>query len=307
MMLALFACVTLHELAHVWVARRAGAKVRAVTLMMLGGVSEVSGIERARDERAMALAGPLASVALALVCYGGFRLVGAGPPDLRFGLFHLAELNLVLGVFNLLPAFPMDGGRVLRGALQPRLGRLRATRVAATVGQVLAVGLAALGLVGGNWWLLLIALFIFTGGQAESQALTMRVTLRGMRVADVYSPRLLPIPPDATVEQAAEAMLAARSEVGLVTRRPGTSLECVTAAELAAIPVRERSGMPVERFLRPLRLVDARTDLLDAIASLDEDGAAALGVVESGRLLGTLDREDVARALALRQVSQRPV
>jgi Zn-dependent protease len=180
--IALFACVLLHELAHVRVARRGGARVRSVTLMMLGGVSEIGEVEDPRLERRMAAAGPLFSIFLAAVVWAIFRLSRGGPPDVRFGLFYLAQMNLVLGVFNLVPAFPLDGGRVLRSLLVPRLGRVRATRVAATVGKVLAAGMVVLAILGGSWWLVLIALFIFLGGEAESRALQTRAALRGLRV-----------------------------------------------------------------------------------------------------------------------------
>src|SRR5205807_678436 len=140
----------------------------------------------------------------------------AAPPDLRFGLFYLAQVNLVIGIFNLLPAFPMDGGRIFRSLLQPRLGRVRATTLAATVGKVVAVGLVVWGILGAGFWLVLIGLFIFLGGEAESRSLQSRAALRGLRVADCYVRRVATTELRATALDAAQAMLAARTEVCFV-------------------------------------------------------------------------------------------
>src|SRR5690606_23610195 len=133
---------------------------------------------KARQEAMMAFVGPLTSIVLGAVLYGvAILLRGTGSWNLQFAVFHVALLNVALAVFNLLPAFPMDGGRVLRGLLTGRMGLIRATRVAATLGQIFAVLFAFLGVASGNLFLLLIAFFVFVGAQAETRAILVKTLL----------------------------------------------------------------------------------------------------------------------------------
>jgi CBS domain-containing protein len=166
--------------------------------------------------------------------------------------------------------------------------------------------MALVGLLGGSFWLLLIALFIFTAGQAEGEALALREAAGAMHVGDVYNPRVVTIGQEATLADAAHAMLDARSDVAVVAA-PGEPPTCVTATALMRVPVRERAATPVGLFAAPLRLVDATSELDAAVALLDEEPSGALGVTREGRLAGTLSREDVMRALALRPSLARPV
>ncbi|HZS41392.1 MAG TPA: site-2 protease family protein [Polyangia bacterium] len=298
----LFACVLGHELAHVLVAQRSGAKVRSITLMMLGGVSEMSELESPRAELATAVVGPAASVLLGAIFYGLFRLTTDATPDLRFGLFYLAEVNFVIGLFNLLPAFPMDGGRALRSVLTRSFGRVRATQIAATVGKVIAAGLVVLGLLGGSWWLALIGLFVFLGGEAESRALQARAALRGLRVGDFFSRRLVGVEAGATVADAAAAMLEARSPLAVVTSN-GRPIGLVTAGEVARVPVRERGARLVAAELAPVQMVSFDDELPAVLRRLDEERLEAVVVEQHGQLVGTLSREDIARALQLRELA----
>jgi Zn-dependent protease len=166
----LFVAVLVHELAHSLVALRSGARVRSITLMMLGGVSLIEGELPPAKEAWMAFAGPLASFVIAAASYLVYRLAPL-PVEVLVALLAFAITNTVLGVFNLLPAFPMDGGRILRGLLATRLGRARATRVASRVGQGMAVLLAAYGLWTWNLLLVLIAWFVWSGASAAHEQL----------------------------------------------------------------------------------------------------------------------------------------
>lgn len=166
---ALFASVLVHELAHSLYALRIGGKVKGITLMIVGGVSHLTvPRDRPRDEAAMAFAGPAVSLGLSAIFFTGWAaLAGAESFDLRFAFFHLGYLNLVLALFNLVPAFPMDGGRILRALLAIRLGNRRATRIASGVGRVFALLFGAAGVMTGNVVLLLIAAFVWFGARAE--------------------------------------------------------------------------------------------------------------------------------------------
>jgi CBS domain-containing protein len=271
-----------------------------VTLMMLGGVSSIDDVERPRLELGMALAGPIASLVMAGILYAIFRVSAGWPPDLRFGLFYLAEINLVIGVFNLLPAFPMDGGRVLRSALAGRLGRLRATRVAAGVGKAFAIALGLFGLLSGGWWLILIAAFVYWGGEAESRALLMKQAVKGLKVRDLLVRRLVMVPVSASAADAAAAMLGARRAACLVV--DGEELRGIVCADdLSELPVRSRDGLSVTAVMRPPVEISIDEELISVLKRFQEERLLAAAVREAGALAGTLEQDDIARGLALRQ------
>src|ERR671916_692530 len=194
--LALFLCVVLHEFGHSLVAQRLGIEIHSITLLPIGGVSHLEALpQKPSDEVKITLAGPLVNVVLAPIFFGVGLLFGAVPrmpADLFTGIgsvghffFYLGYLNVVLAVFNLLPAFPLDGGRVLRGLLATRLGAVRATDISSAVGQLFAAAFFLIGLLGGNFFLALIAVFIFFGASGESQLVRQRELTRGLSVSEV--------------------------------------------------------------------------------------------------------------------------
>jgi Zn-dependent protease len=191
----LFASVLLHELAHALVAVRRGVAVGGITLHLFGGVSELtSEPETPRDELLIAIVGPLASFAIAAGAYG-VGWLASGPPWADAIAGYVAAVNVVVGVFNLVPAFPLDGGRVLRAVLWARSGRLFwATRVASRVGSLLALAMIVLGagraLAGeamGGLWLALIGLFLHQSARASYELARVRARLESIAVRDVMS------------------------------------------------------------------------------------------------------------------------
>jgi Zn-dependent protease len=188
-LVALFGSVVLHELAHSLVARRRGGEVHEILLFPLGGVSKLEHLpETAADEFAVAIVGPLTSLALGAAALGAGAALGGSlvPIDLLGGawLVRLGWLNLLLGTFNLLPAFPLDGGRVLRAVLERRHDLVRATRIATRVGHALAGVLIAVGLLF-DLWLALIGMFVYFGASAEEAGTIAHVRLRGHRVREL--------------------------------------------------------------------------------------------------------------------------
>ncbi len=179
-----FGSIVLHELGHSLVAIRKGCRVRQITLMCVGGAAQMDRVpERPRDETLMALAGPAVSLVLGAALLGLSMWLRPPPMErLPFDLLALlGGLNLTLFGFNLIPAFPMDGGRVLRAALTPRFGRLRATAAAARLGQLLAILLALLGLFHGNWMLVAVMIFVFLLARAEHRHARVEDHIRRMR------------------------------------------------------------------------------------------------------------------------------
>jgi Zn-dependent protease len=191
-LMLVFACVVVHELSHCFVARRRGAQVDEILLFPLGGVSRLRNLpESPRDELAIAIVGPLTSIGLAVLAGFGAVLLGQAlvPVDLLSGglLVRLAWLNLILGMFNLLPAFPLDGGRVLRALLERTRSLEAATRAATRVGHAFAAGLMVAGFFF-DVWLLLIGIFVYFGASAEEAATIVHARLRGHHVRDAMEP-----------------------------------------------------------------------------------------------------------------------
>lgn len=301
----LFASVLLHELGHVFVARAQGSPVRGVTLMLLGGVSHIEKVSREpHAEAKMAVIGPVVSVGIALVAYAAHLLVHA--PDLRFGLYYLAQMNIAIAVFNMLPAFPLDGGRVLRSLLEPRYGRVRATEIAASVGRVLAVAMGLFGVVFGNFLLVLIAVFVWGGGTAEAMAALQQERLAGVRVAEVTDTSVNVLSGVASVEHAASTMLATGTQVVLVQGRAG-EIGVVSAARIARVPPEERARLPLESIGQFDVPIASTTDsAADALEAMNERALDFAPVVQGTWVVGVLSRESVMRRVALEETLHRP-
>jgi len=208
----LFACVVLHEFGHILAARHFGVKTPEVLLLPLGGVSRLEHIpEEPAQELVIALAGPAVSLAIGVVllALAGFPHVPAASQDMVSGSLvgQLGWINLFLAAFNLIPAFPMDGGRVLRALLASRIGYARGTRMAANAGQFAAIVFGLLGLASGNIILVLIALFVFLAAGGEAGAVQMRSATLGMTVADVMITDFESLRFDQTVSDAANALI----------------------------------------------------------------------------------------------------
>jgi len=294
----LFVSVLLHELGHVFVALAQGSKVREVTLMMLGGVSHIESVSHApRAEAKMAIVGPLVSIAIAVVAYVAHMFSGAAP-DLQFGLYYLAQINLGIGIFNMLPAFPLDGGRVLRSLLATKYGRLKATTVSAGIGRGLAVMLGLLGLFTGNFLMALIALFIWAGGNAEAQGILHRERLANVRVGDLVEDTVPVVYGAETIARATEVMLRDRASALLVRGPNGMGI--VTADQVANIDPRFRSAATVDAIaLAEAPVADVNDVVADVVEAMDARGLKFVPVVRGTEIVGVLSRENVERYLKL--------
>lgn len=298
----LFACVLLHELGHSLLALRMGGRVRSITLMLLGGVSELQRLPPSpRVEGLVAVAGPLVSLGIgagSLAAWAWLRM----PPDLMFGLFYLGQINVVLGIFNLLPAFPMDGGRVLRALLSVRLSRVQATRVAGWAGTAFAALFVAAGLLSGNLLLALIGVFVWMGARAETAAVTQQERFKGLVVRDVMSPAPEAVEVHEPVEEAARRM--ARERIGVLPVAQGDELVGVVALRhIEALRADERARTPVQAIAKQ-DVPELRPDepLVDALERMFEQRVQEAPVVESEELVGLLDTNELPRTLRLREM-----
>lgn len=300
--LSLAASVLVHEFSHVAVARARGARVKRVTLMMLGGASEMESMpEGPADEFKVAAIGPVVSLAIGAV----LLLISRGTEslDLRFFAFWIGQLNVALGIFNLLPAFPMDGGRMLRALLSARQGRLRGTRNAVAVSRVFSWIFGLVGLLQFNVLLILIAFFVHSAASSELLLLVGETVLRGTKARGAMRGGPL-LPPAATLSEAAETMWSSRSSILAVSSGPPFGV--VTGDVLRAVP-RERWPFVTVGEAKLETESVGPDDALDAkLVSRLAASPGALPVVDGGTAIGLLHLADVFEMIRLGEVLEEP-
>ncbi len=303
--LGLFVGVLLHEFGHSLVALRYGYGIESITLWLLGGLAQFTEMpENWRHEFWIAIAGPLVSIAVGVVCYAGFLLT---PPDLdavQFVLAYLALLNIVLAVFNMLPAFPMDGGRVLRALLARSRPHAQATQQAAEIGKFFAFVLGLVGVLALNIILILLAFFIYIAAAGEAQQTVMKATFEGVTVADVMTRKenLHVVSPETTVAELIERMFTERHTGYPVVYRDDL-VGMVTLDDVREIRPEERDAYYVEDVMSTeVRRISPTTDAMDALRELHEHDIGRLPVVdERGALVGLISRTDLMTAFNILQ------
>ena len=317
----LFLCVTLHELGHSLVARHYGAKVRDITLLPIGGVARLDGdMTRPAQELRMAVAGPAVNVALALAlgaialpllgwrALGGFSLLLGRLNTLSWErmLVDLFAANVGLAVFNLLPAFPMDGGRVLRALLASRMEELNATRIAARVGQGLAVVLGLVGLFTGGLNLILIAVFIFAGAQQEWRGAQLKTAMQRVPAASALVHEGTTLSPYQPLRAAIDLTLRSGQRDFAVFDRD-VLVGVLTREDVAQGFQRYGPDVIVGRVMRTdAPVAQAGDTLLDLQRKMRASGSSAISVVEGRRFLGLVTLEDIRRAFQPRPAGWRP-
>jgi stage IV sporulation protein FB len=298
----IFACVLLHEFGHVLAARRYGIVTPDITLLPIGGVARLERIpDKPTEELVVALAGPAVNVAIAvllLLALGGVPDIAAIEDSGQSMLARLFWVNVTLVVFNLIPAFPMDGGRVLRALLGLRLGNRRATEIAATIGQALAFGLGLLGLLGGAPLLVFVALFVWLGAGAESQAVQLRELSRGMMAADAMITRFETLPVTARIADAVELLLRTTQTDFPVVDGGGRLRGILTRSDMIRALQAAGPDSPVlDAMLREVPVVPHRAPLEDAMRAMQE-AAGPIGVTDgTSRLVGLLTQENLGEML----------
>jgi Zn-dependent protease/CBS domain-containing protein len=308
----IFACVLLHEFGHVLAARRYGIATPDITLLPIGGVARLDRIpEKPAEELVVALAGPAVNVAIAtlLLPLGGVPDVAAmaGLEDPSQSLLaRLFWVNVTLVVFNLIPAFPMDGGRVLRALLGMRLGNRRATHIAASIGQALAFGIGLLGLLAGAPLLVFVALFVWLGAGAESQAVQMRELSRGMMAADAMVTRFETLHSTARIADAVELLLRTTQTEFPVLDGSGRLRGILTRSDMIrALQDTGPEGAVLDAMRRDVAMVPHRAPLEDALRTM-QDTAGPVGVTDgAGRLVGLLTHENLGEMLMVETAKLR--
>jgi stage IV sporulation protein FB len=314
LILAVFACVVAHEFGHILMARRFGVRTPDVILLPIGGVARLERMpERPSQELLVALAGPAVTLALAALFYVILRGTGAAPslvPSLTIEgtslLDDLYRINVVLLLFNLIPAFPMDGGRVLRALLASRMGLPRATRMAASVGQILAFGLGFAALMSGNMLLLLIAFFVFLGAGAEAAAVETRAVGAGLTVREMMVTDFRTLPAWATLRDAAELLVASDQREFPIVDNGGEVEGILTRDDLVrGLSQRGPDALARTALPTPSAPVPAGLAFDAALAALQASGRSALPVIENGRLIGLLTRDNITDLVLVRRAVAR--
>lgn len=314
MILAIFACVVAHEFGHVAMARRFGVRTPDVILLPIGGLARLERMpEEPRQELLIALAGPAVTLLLAAIFYAVLRAGGAAPPllpSLRVAgdslLGDLYRINVLLLLFNLIPAFPMDGGRVLRAILAARQGLARATRIAASVGQLLAFGLGFAALMTGDMLLLLIAFFVFLGAGAEAAAVETRTAGLGLTVRDMMVTDFRTLPAWATLRDAAELLVASDQREFPVVDNTG-SVEGILSRDDLVKGLSQKGADALARsaLQAPSPPVPAGLSFDVALATLQSSGRSALPVIENGQLIGMLTKDNITDLVLVRRAVAR--
>src|SRR6202022_3208581 len=315
------ACLLAHELAHSIVAVRRGVRVEGITLWLFGGVSRFSSESTSPGAQAwITFVGPLTSLLLGVAFLLASAAIGGGannPGLLAATLFWLGFINLLLGVFNLLPAFPLDGGRILQSLIWARTGdRLRATRIAARIGMAFALLFIAYGLitffVPGNFltavWSVFLGWFLLSAARAEEAGGLIRQALSGIRVAEVMTPDPVQAPDNITVEDALHGYILASRHSTFPTHDPTGQLSgLLTLTALKNVAPTARTTTVIKEIICPLDRVskvspaDPATNLLDQSESCSEGRTL---VVDNGRLVGIISPSDINRMLQ-RSIARR--
>jgi Zn-dependent protease/CBS domain-containing protein len=311
LILVLFGCVALHELGHALVARRYGIKTRDITLLPIGGVAR---LERMPDKPAqefwVALAGPAVNVVIAFVLAVGLAVTGGFTPveemSVTGGAFwqRVMGFNVLLVVFNLLPAFPMDGGRVLRAILSTQLGRPRATAIAANIGQAMAILFGVVGFFF-NPFLIFIAIFVYLGAQAEAGMVEIESALEGLRVRDAMITRFRTLAVDDTLARAVEELLAG-SQQDFPVLDDGRPAGILRRNDLVkALADGRRDATVTEAMSRDCTTVDESAPLKPALESMHEHQCPTVPVVANGQLVGLLTLENISEMIMVNSAMRR--
>lgn len=315
--LLLFGSILLHELGHALVARRHGVEIEEIDLWLLGGVARMSGYPRhALDELRFAIAGPAVTFAIAVV-FGAisFLLPGSAPDWLAALIAYQAIVNAMILVFNLLPAFPLDGGRVARALLWRRRGDVAsATETAATIGRWLGYGMVGLGIFSfaaggfGGLWLALIGLFVVAAGKAEENGLRVRLALSGRSAGRLMSCPAVTIPAAASVEDAVRSYFLAAKHPAFPVVEDGRVLGLLSAAAIKRVPPQRRAATSVAE------IADTDTSLVveedqDVAEMLERPAFIRIGraaVLTADGRIGLLSITDVNRVLQALELAGGP-
>ncbi|MGZ0746213.1 site-2 protease family protein [Haloparvum sp. AD34] len=298
----LFVSVTLHELGHSWVALRYDIEIESITLWILGGMAALTSIPKEWNrEFRIAIAGPITSVLVGAVCYAAVLVSPESLQATRFVLGYLAITNVVLAGFNLLPAFPMDGGRILRALLARNRPYGKATQLAARIGVGFALLFAIVGVLNFHIILILLAVFIYGAATTESRTVLLDELLEGITVDDIMTREPATVPATTTVEAFGDRLLRDRQSVHLVTDESGGVVGVVALEDLKKVEEGARATTEIDEVMREVGRVAPEDDAFDTLAVMNQSGSSTVIVEADGDVVGVLTQSDYAHAMTIRR------
>jgi Zn-dependent protease len=309
----LFVSVLLHELAHSLVARMRGLSVKNIVLFVFGGVSNIEQEPKSAGvEFQMAFVGPLTSLLIGAISYGLLLLVGRGPGPLAATLSYLATANIFLGIFNLLPGFPLDGGRVLRSVIWKVTGSAsKATRIATTVGQIVAF----LFILGGIWlfftgaaisgiWLGFIGWFLLSAAQAARTQVALEESFRGVTVAQMMKPDPLTVPANISLQKLVDEYFLPQGLRSALVMQGDQLAGLISLGDIRHVPRDQWSQTPVGFSMTPaerLQVASPQQRLKEILPMMISRDINQLPVLQDGHLVGVLNRDAIIRSLEVRR------
>jgi len=308
---AIFACIALHELGHSVVAQQLGVQVKSITLLPIGGIAALRSIpENPWHEIAITLAGPMvnAAIACALLPFTGLPshlLLVAMPQNLPGLLMSLVQANITLFLFNLIPAFPMDGGRLLRAVLALVLSYQRATSIAAMVGQGMAILFILVGLKF-SFWLVFIGAFIFMGAEGEDRAVRMKSVLKGLNVENIMRRDFAVLAPTDPVARGVE-LICQTGQDDFPVIEEGQLAGIATRTALLEAVNKLGADAPVGEIMDPdVTVVSAHDTVARVYEEIINGADAGVVVVDGGRIVGMLSPENINRYLLVQSSIKSP-
>lgn len=320
---AVFFFVTLHELAHSLVAKKFGIKVKEITLLPIGGVASMAKMpEKPYQEFLISIAGPLTNIAIVIIFYfplklfvgeevffGAFRTFFTGhiPRTLipAFVICQVYWINLILAGFNLLPAFPMDGGRILRSILAQKYGFRRATKIAVNFGHIFALLFGYIGLMHGRLMLLIIAVFIYMAASSEELQVDVRSTLKKFKVKDILPAQFLTLQVDATLSKVLELIFHSHQEDFPVMGENNTMAGFITRSDVISGIHQHGVAGKVSSCMRTNVPAVSKEKTLDEVQNIMQNNELkALPVLQDGKVVGVITTEDISRVYSMMSVKR---
>ncbi len=294
--ITLFIGVTIHELGHSIFAMRYGVKIESITLYVLGGVAQLEEIPtRPGEEAKMALAGPVTSFILGGIFWLLLTFLDPGQAVPRFTLGFLFYVNVAVGIFNLIPALPLDGGRILRSLLSLKTSHYRATEISTQISKFLAFAMGIYGLLTFNLFLIVIAFFIYLGVTSEFQGMVLDRALEGLKTRDLMSEEVITVRPDTSISDLKELMMK-KHHLGYPVVEDGDLMGIVTLEDMNKTDSPEE---PVESILTSKVItIDENSSASEAFHKVNQNDLGRLVVTgESGQMVGIITRTDLIHAI----------
>lgn len=294
-----FVSVLIHELSHSYMAQNYGITIDRIVLLPIGGVAQMEDIpNNHHQELIISVMGPLTNIIIAIISYTiYFGIKSMVYPLISTFILDFTVVNLFLALFNMIPAFPMDGGRVLRAIMAEKMDYLKATEISASIGKILAIAMAAAGLFI-NVFLILIGLFIYIGAEQEYRATLISSTLSGLKVSDIMTKEVKTLHPDISVNEALDKIFQYK-HMGYPVMSDNNLLGIITFHDLSMVEKENRNILIRDVMTTELITCQPNDEAISALEDITKYNLGRLPVVSQGKLVGIISKTDIVHILNL--------